>query len=66
LYDNDEFAALQQRPIEALVEALEFAMGYVDALTRQWQHDSRHCRCDACTWLRDAQRLFNAVYSGVQ
>jgi hypothetical protein len=33
LYDNYEFASLQQRPMGTLVEALEFAIGYVDAST---------------------------------
>lgn len=57
LYKNDEFAALEQKPIENLLEALQFAEAYVDAIVTRWEHDKRICRCDTCTWLRYTRRL---------
>lgn len=62
LYDNEEFGVVQRRPMRILVEALEFAINYIDAQVVEWEHDSERCACDACTWLRDARRLFAEAY----
>jgi hypothetical protein len=59
LYSNEEFAALQQKSLRDLIDALEFAIEYVDALVTEWEHKRHQCRCEACTWLRDAHRLFD-------
>ena len=61
LYDTDEFELLQQRPLEELVDALEFALGYVGAEVSRLRHSRQRCNCESCVWLRDALRLFEAV-----
>jgi hypothetical protein len=61
LCSNDEFSALKHKPKQALVDALEFATEYVDYLVTDWGHNSRLCGCDACTWLRDANQLFDQL-----
>ncbi len=57
LYDNEEFAALEQKSIAEILAALEIASDYVAAQIAYWEHDSRQCGCTSCTWLRDALRL---------
>jgi hypothetical protein len=57
LCNNDEFAALQLRPMEDLVDALEFSLDYVSQRISEPGHHSATCRCDACTWSREAGSL---------
>jgi hypothetical protein len=61
LCQNDEFVALGEKSIDKIVEALSFALGYVDAETTIWGHRRQICRCEACIWLRSAQRLYDKV-----
>jgi len=62
LFENDEFAALERKPVEHLVDALEFALAYVAARTSQGgDHHHRTCRCDICRWQRRAQKLRDSV-----
>jgi len=58
LCSNDEFAALERKSTETLVDALVFSLGYIDALITRWGHDSDECRCEACAWLREAVQVF--------
>ena len=57
LYSNDEFAALEQKPVEILVAALDFAVDYVRAELTHGGHNTARCRCESCTWLRTGQKL---------
>jgi hypothetical protein len=57
LYQNEEFAALGQKPIAEILAALEIASDYVAAQIAYWEHDNRQCGCTSCSWLRDALRL---------
>ena len=57
LYKNDEFAALQLKTTENLLEALQFAEAYVDAMITRWGHNKRICGCETCAWLRHTRRL---------
>lgn len=59
LYQNDEFAALECKSIEALGESLEFAEAYIDAIVTRCSHNRQHCPCEACSWLRRACRLLD-------
>ena len=59
LHSNDEFVALQSKSAEELEGALEFAIGFVDALCTRRGHQTRTCGCEACIWLRDTEQLFN-------
>ena len=61
LYSNDEFIALERKPLPVLAQALEFALGYVDAQVSLWGHQHTSCHCDACVWLRRTQRLYGEV-----
>jgi hypothetical protein len=57
LCGNDEFVALEQKPLEELQSSLEIAKDYVYAQIMEWGHDSQVCHCDACKWLRMAEPL---------
>ncbi len=57
LCTNDESAALGEKPLDAVVDALATAVLYVDACVTRASHDMQICRCEACDWLRRAQQL---------
>jgi hypothetical protein len=57
LYGNDESAALAEKPLDAVVDALGSAVLYVDACVSRAGHNRLVCHCQACDWLRRAQRL---------
>ena len=61
LRGHDEFASLEEKSLEELESALQFALGLVAAQITHWGHAPRVCRCEACAWLRQAQRLFERV-----
>lgn len=61
LCQNDEFVALGEKSVDQILKALSFALGYVDAETTKWGHRRQNCRCEACAWLRSAQRLYDKV-----
>ena len=60
LNQNDEFSALVNQPMEALVATFEFSVDYVDAYLSRENHSLRFCACDSCMWLRDARRLIKS------
>ena len=57
LYHNDESVALAEKPLDAIADALDLAVLYVDACVTRAGHNARVCRCEACDWLRRAQQL---------
>lgn len=57
LYYNDESAALTEKPLDAVVDALGSAVLYVDACVTRAGHNARVCHCEARDWLKRAQRL---------
>jgi hypothetical protein len=57
LYRNDESAALTDKPLDIVADALGSAVLYVDACVTRAGHDARACHCQACDWLRRARRL---------
>ncbi len=57
LFSNDEFVALEKKPVSDIVKAIEQAQLYIDAHTARLNHDRRSCPCDSCTWLRRSHRL---------
>ena len=59
LFSHDENVSVEEKPLDALRDALEYCHGYVDARTTEWGHDSAHCSCEACRWLRQADQLIN-------
>ncbi|MFQ5994149.1 MAG: hypothetical protein ACE5K1_03565 [Acidiferrobacterales bacterium] len=60
LFENEEFAALTRKPMSQLLEAVEFASAYIDARAKKSGHRVHRCHCVTCTWLREAQVLFDA------
>lgn len=61
LYNNDEYLALSQRPLHDLLDALDFAICYVNAGVMNWGHVSDTCQCKACSWLRTAHQVHDDV-----
>jgi hypothetical protein len=61
LYSNDEFAALDHKPWNALLDALEYALGFVGGYSTRNTHDQQRCGCDACSWLREAEALYAEI-----
>ena len=61
LCSNDEFVALEQKSLDELEGALEFAVGYVDARIMRLGHEATNCRCHACTWLKTGMALVDQV-----
>lgn len=61
LSGHDELVDLGHKPLEALADALEVCFSFVDARVTLDGHDSARCRCEACSWLRDAERLLDAL-----
>ncbi len=59
LFSNDENVSVEEKPLAALMEALEYCHGYVDARTTEWGHDNTDCGCEACRWVRDADQLIS-------
>ena len=64
LFGNDESVAVEEKSLPALIEALEYCHGYVDAHTTEWGHDSKSCPCEACAWLRDTEELMTDLQPG--
>ena len=61
LYHHDELSGLTERPLEALVEALQSAVLYVDACVTRAGHNPERCHCRACDWIRRAQDLHDSA-----
>ena len=58
---NDEFVVLEHKATKTLVDSLEFAETYVDAIITRRAHDRRTCQCESCCWLRHARRLLEQI-----
>jgi hypothetical protein len=59
LYHSDEFSTLKARGAEELLEALRFAVSYVDAHVTLQRHRRGECTCAICTWLGEAGALLD-------
>ena len=57
---NDEFAALRLRPLDELVDALEFSLGYVQRRIDEPRHNTATCSFATCAWSREAEALIDA------
>lgn len=53
----DEFADFADKPAHTLNASLRYGIKLVETLHSELQHDETLCTCEACTWVRDAQRL---------
>ena len=62
LYKNDAYSGLSEKPMNDLVEALDFAVDFVDASSFRAGHPPQaDCGCDLCVWLDRARRLYDQV-----
>lgn len=57
LFCNDELAALDAKPRDDLVRALDEALLYVDACVTRNGHDRRTCTCELCEWIERARTV---------
>jgi hypothetical protein len=56
---NDACVSLTKKPVEVLASELEFAMDYIQAQLSYWYHNPATCSCSACSWLRNAQSVYD-------
>lgn len=62
LYQNDAFSGLGAKRMDDLVDALDFAVDFVDASSFRSGHPpTADCSCDVCVWLDKARRLYDRV-----
>jgi hypothetical protein len=61
LYSNEEYAALEDRSLEELIDSLDFARAYVEFRVDRWGHNRRTCSCEACRWVRNAGRVLQST-----
>jgi len=61
LIGHDQHVDLRRKSVDALTEALEISFSYVDARVTLDGHNARHCRCEACGWLRETERLLEML-----
>lgn len=53
----DEFADFEDKPAHLLNASLRYGIRLVESLHSELHHDETTCTCEACTWVRNAQRL---------
>ena len=53
----DDFADFSGKPAYTINASLRYGIRLVEALHGELRHDETVCTCEACTWIRDAQRL---------
>lgn len=52
-----DFADLEDKAIHTLNASLRYGIRLVETVHSELRHDETMCKCEACTWIRDAQRL---------
>ena len=53
----DEFADFEDKPTHTINASLRYGVKLVESLHAELHHDETLCTCEACTWVRDTQRL---------
>lgn len=61
LDQQDYDKVLESKSERDLLGALAYALNFVDAITGSWDHPVRGCQCEACQWLRQAEKLYVCV-----
>lgn len=59
LFKNDGVELLNNKSYVQLLSDLEFMLISVQGHIARWEHDSHHCQCEACGWLKNAQDVFD-------
>ncbi len=52
-----DFSDLEEKAIHTLNASLRYGIRLVETVHSELRHDETMCKCEACTWIRDAQRL---------
>ena len=53
----NDFSGLEDKAIHTLNASLRYGIRLVETVHSELRHDETMCKCEACTWIRDAQRL---------
>lgn len=53
----NDFSDFADKPEYTINASLRYGIKLVESLHDELHHDETLCRCEACTWVRDAQRL---------
>jgi len=53
----DDFADFSDKPAYTINASLRYGIRLVESLHSELRHDESVCTCEACSWIRDAQRL---------
>ena len=61
----NDFSELMEKPEHTLNASLRYAVRLVESFHSELRHDESSCNCEACTWVRDAQRLIEAFELGL-
>jgi hypothetical protein len=56
----NEFADFSDKPAYTINASLRYGIKLVEALHSELRHDETVCTCEACSWVREAQRLTEA------
>lgn len=59
----NDFADLKDKPMHTLNASLRYGVKLVESLNSELRHDESMCTCEACSWVRDAQRLIEEFES---
>ena len=61
----NDFEDLRSKPVHTLNASLRYSVRLVEALHNELLHDSTSCTCEACSWIRDSQRLIESFESNL-
>jgi hypothetical protein len=53
----NDFVELADKPEHTLNASLRYGVRLVERYHSELRHDETACTCEACSWMRDAQRL---------
>ena len=53
----NDFQELSEKPEHTLNASLRYGVRLVEQYHSELRHDETTCTCEACTWIRSAQRL---------
>ena len=56
----DDFSDFADKPDYTINASLRYGIKLVESLHSELHHDETLCACEACCWVRDAQRLTEA------
>jgi hypothetical protein len=56
----NEFADFEGKATHTISASLRYGINLVEFVHREEGHDQSTCQCEACTWIREANRLTEA------